>query len=136
MQARDVNASSRLRDGRGEAISSSSRSIDVSATSERALVELGPELTSISSCQQQAWKLGSLQDCAAGELGFAEALDAVGRALARHAAGGLEVAQVRQRFADREAQLMRVELAAEEHGNQRGRGARLAERVERFGEAL
>src|SRR5207244_269563 len=72
----------------------------------------------------------------AGELGLAEALDAVGRALTRHAAGGLEVVQVRQRLTDREAELVRIELAAEEHRNQRGRGARLAERVERLREAL
>ena len=57
-----------------------------------------------------------------------EALDPVGAELAHGAALGLEEVQMGERLADREAQLMGVELAAEQDGNQLGARLGLDER--------
>src|SRR6267142_5292161 len=64
--------------------------------------------------------------------GLAEPVDAVGVDRADRAPLVLEKAQVRERFADGEAQLMAVELAPEEHRHQLRRGPRFDERIERL----
>src|SRR5438552_13976981 len=68
-------------------------------------------------------------------LGLAKALDAVGVEHARDAAVRFEIVEVRERLADRKAQLMRVERAPEEHREQLGGGARVAEGIERLRQA-
>src|SRR5262245_30574585 len=72
-------------------------------------------------------------DCSVGSWsGFAEAVDAVRVDDADGAPLVLEEAQVRERLADCEAQLVAVELAAEEHRYQLRGAPRLDERVERL----
>src|SRR2546429_6668493 len=63
-----------------------------------------------------------------------EAVDAVVADQAYGAAVLLEEAQVRERLAEREAELMGVELAAEQDGDELGGAPRLDERVDRLGQ--
>src|SRR5580765_7909113 len=68
--------------------------------------------------------------------GFLKAVDAVAADETGGLPLGLEVVQVRQGLADGEAELMRIELAPEQHGHQVERRAGLGDRVERLREPL
>ena len=61
-------------------------------------------------------------------------MDAVVADLAHDAAGVLEEAQVGERLAEREAELVGIELAAEQDGDDLGGAPRLDERIHRLAE--
>ena len=65
-------------------------------------------------------------------LAAAEPLDPVLARQARDRALGLEQIQMREHLADREAELMDVQLAAEQNRDQLHARARLGKRVDRF----
>src|SRR5262245_23892974 len=68
--------------------------------------------------------------------GFSEAVDAVLAHVPRGVPFRFEVVEVREGLPDGEAELMRVQLAAEEHGHEIRGGARLGDGVCRLGEPL
>ena len=82
-----------------------------------------PSAIARSATESRSFRLGS---------GLPEPVDAVAVEDADRAPFVLEKSQVGERLADREAQLVAVELAPEEHRHQLRRGPRLDQRVERL----
>src|SRR6266480_4071585 len=89
---------------------------------------------SASSLIHNALVMPSTGATRAAGSGLVKALDSVGAKRAHGATLGLEKVQVSERLADGEAQLVRVELAAEQDRDQLGARLGLDERVGGFGQ--